>query len=174
MIIGILHSAWTIFIAFYAFIKPIVGTKYDFYYILYILLLVTSWLLMKDECFVTYIYKKWSNPSYVMGADGMDLADAELIFGKDSVRIGIIILMVFTVSSISMVSRRSRLAPFYVWMPFVVCFVIYLFTLRKFFNPKLYHAHLEKWNPVFRTIFLAITLIYLSMNVVGQRVVMGQ
>lgn len=158
MIIGLIHSAWTIFIAFYAFVTP---HAYDFYYILYILLLVMSWLLMKDECFVTYLYKKWSDPSYVIGTDGMDLADAELIFGKDAVRFGIQILMVFTVTSISMVSQRSKLAPNYVWIPFVVCFVIYLFTLRKFFHPRFYREYLEPWNPTFRTIFMAVTLMYL-------------
>lgn len=161
MFLGIIHSAWTVFIAFYAFLTPRCG--YDFYYILYMLLLVTSWLLMQDECFVTYIYKKWSDPSYVMGSGGMDLVDAEHIFGKEAVHVGIQILMVFTVASISMVSHRSKLAPSYVWIPFVVSFVIYLFVLRKFFHPRFYHAYIEPWNPAFRTFFLAITLWYLIL-----------
>ena len=178
MILGLLHSAWTIFIAFYAFLTMYTEKNnhnnhhqnkvvaYDFYYMSYILLLLTSWLLMKDECIITYMYKKWLDPSYVMGTDGMDLADAEQIFGKDPVRFGINILMVFTVASISLVSYRSAFAPPYIWIPFVACFVIYLFTLREFFAPQLYRTYIEPLNPIFRTGFFCVTVAYLYFVVV--------
>jgi len=62
------------------------------------------------------------------------------------------------VISIAWVSRRSALAPTAVWMTFVACFAVYLLTLR---DVPLKRRYWEPWNPLFRAIFLAVTLVYL-------------
>ena len=148
MLVGLLHSAWTVFIAIYAFVLP---SKYDFVYMIYVLLLVISWLLFKDECVVTYIYRKMMDPSYTLGESAMSLDDASDIFGKSVVEVVIAGLMVVMTASLVVVSLRSGFVPPPVWIAFVLGFVIYLLTLRNFV-PK---------SDVFRGAFLTVTVVYL-------------
>jgi len=148
MLLGLVHSAWTVFIALYAFL---VSRQYDVYYMAYVLLLVTSWLLFKDECIVTYLYKKMLDPTYVMGENGMSLDDAADIFGKTVVENGIAGLMVVMTASIALVSYRSAFVPRPVWIAFVLGFVVYLLTLRKYIP----------YSQVFRLGFLGVTVVYL-------------
>lgn len=149
MFLGLVHSAWTVFIAFYAFLVP---RQYDVYYMAYVLLLVMSWLLFKDECIVTYLYKKMMDPNYTMGENGMSLDDAADIFGKTLVENGIAGLMVFMTASIALVSYRSAFVPRPLWIAFVLGFVVYLLSLRKYV-PN---------SQVFRMVFLAVTVAYFS------------
>jgi hypothetical protein len=161
VMIGILHTVWTIFIGLYAFLitshyHPI----WDKYYMVYILLLVTSWLLFKDECLVTYAYKLWLDPTYPMGRDGNDLKDAEVIFGKKVAQTGINIVVLFTIISIALVSLRRHYSPF-VWVPFLTMLVMYLLGLRQFFAPAFYQTWLKPWNHAFRITFLMVTFLFL-------------
>ena len=159
-LIGIIHVAWTVFISIYAFI--ISKTRgYDFYYIGYVLLLVVSWLTFKDECLITYAYKKYKNPDYVMGQDSNKLKDSEDIFGEELSRSVINIIITLTVISIYRVSKRNNFAPSYVWISFVLFLALYLLIQRKFYAPRFYDAHLKKHNPTFRILFFAITGLYL-------------
>ena len=164
--IGLTHCAWTVFIAIYAFIIS-KARGYDFYYMGYMLLLVISWLLCKDECLVTYVYKIMLNPNYVLGQDANRLSDSEAIFGKTPMSIFININMLFTISSIYLVNKRNNFAPSYLWILFILCFTIYLFIMRKFYAPKFYETYLKKYNPAFRILFFGITCLYLWFLVIG-------
>jgi hypothetical protein len=159
-IIGALHGVWTVFISVYGFI---VSKKwgYDFYYMGYMILLVISWLLCKDECLITYVYKKILDPTYTLGKDSNRMADSENIFGKDLSKYVMNLLMIITICSLYIVSSRNNFAPHYVWILFILCYSIYLLILRKFYAPRFYDAHLKKHNPAFRILFFGITLTYL-------------
>ena len=148
MLVGLLHSAWTVFIAFYAFLVP---RQYDVYYLAYVLLLVMSWLLCKDECILTYMYKKMLDPTYTLGKSGMSMDDAAEIFGRRIVENGIAGLMVVMTASIAIVSYRNAFVPRPVWIAFVVGFVVYLLTLRKYIPT----------STAFRPGFLGVTVLYL-------------
>jgi hypothetical protein len=165
-IIGTLHVAWTIFISIYGFI---VSKKwgYDFYYIGYTLLLVISWLLCKDECFITYVYKKILDPTYTMGKDPNRMADSENIFGKDLSKYVMNTLLIITVCSLYIVSSRNNFAPHYLWILFILCYYIYLLILRKFYAPRFYETYLKKHNPAFRILFFGITGLYLWFLIIG-------
>ena len=165
-LIGIVHVAWTVFISIYAFIIS-KARGYDFYYIGYVLLLVVSWLAFKDECLITYAYKKYKNPDYVMGQDSNKLKDSEDIFGEELSRSVINIIITLTIISIYCVSKRSHFAPNYVWSLFVLFLALYLLIQRKFYAPRFYDAHLKKYNPAFRIMFLAITGLYLWFLLIG-------
>jgi hypothetical protein len=88
-----------------------------------------------------------------MGRDGMDLKDSEVIWGKDVVRIGINIVVFFTIVSISLVCLRRR---FSYSLPFVMLLVIYLLGLR---HPAFYQTWLKP--SAFRIVFLFVTCLFL-------------
>ena len=78
-IIGLFH----IILSFIASIYFIWRNNYlDTYYILYFCIINISWVLMKNECIVSYISKKLENNDYKMG-ETTDLKDYETILGSE-------------------------------------------------------------------------------------------
>ena len=55
-----------IFFSTYIFIFP---KKYDIYYTIYLVLLNLHWILLKNECIISYIEKKIIDKNYVLGSD---------------------------------------------------------------------------------------------------------
>ena len=65
-IIKTIHIINDIFFSTYIFIFD---KKYDIYFVIYILILVTHWTLLKNECILSYIEKKLINKNYKLGED---------------------------------------------------------------------------------------------------------
>jgi len=63
----LLHLVNEIFISFY--ILFFWWTKeYDLYFMIYLLLIVVHWILLRNECISSYFEKKAMDPSYVLGS----------------------------------------------------------------------------------------------------------
>jgi len=56
-------------------------TRYDIYFILFLLGIRVHWFLLKGECIFTYIEKKILNPDYVLGSD-LYFMPSHIISGK--------------------------------------------------------------------------------------------
>ena len=63
--IKLIHLLNEIFLSTYIFIFP---KKYDIYYVIYVLLIKIHWILLKNECILSYIEKRLKNKDYVLGS----------------------------------------------------------------------------------------------------------
>ena len=64
-LVELFHCINELFISFYIFIFR--TNTYDNIYILYVFLIVLSWLLLKNECILSYIEKKLLDDTYKLG-----------------------------------------------------------------------------------------------------------
>lgn len=65
----------------YFFIFLLNDTRYDIYFLLFLLVIRAHWFLLKGECIFTYIEKKILNPDYVLGSD-IYFVPSHIITGK--------------------------------------------------------------------------------------------
>ena len=72
MILGLVHILLPFCLIFYTFFAK---STYDKLIYLLLLLIAAHWILFNGECIFSYGYKKWKNPSYVMGSDIDELHD---------------------------------------------------------------------------------------------------
>lgn len=71
MFFKLLHLANEIFISFYLLFFA--WTKqYDLYFMIYLLLIVMHWILLRNECISSYFEKKALDPTYVLGSRPYD------------------------------------------------------------------------------------------------------
>jgi hypothetical protein len=63
----LLHLANEIFISFYLLFLGWTK-KYDLYFMIYLLVIVVHWILLRNECISSYFEKKALDPTYVLGS----------------------------------------------------------------------------------------------------------
>jgi len=63
--IKFIHTLNEFFFMFYVFIFK--NNKYDIYYTIYFCLIFIHWLLLNNECILSYIEKKLVDENYVLG-----------------------------------------------------------------------------------------------------------
>lgn len=54
--------------------------RFDLYYLVYFLLLSISWIIMKNECAISYLFKYIGDPNYQMG-DNEEVEDYNAVLG---------------------------------------------------------------------------------------------
>lgn len=79
---GYLHILFPIIISLYGIWAP---PFLDPLFVVYFLMLNISWIVFKNECIISYFYKKQQNPDYKLG-DNIDVSDNEELVGKASVK----------------------------------------------------------------------------------------
>lgn len=65
-LIGLLHYIVPIIHLIYLIFAPL---KWDVYMFIWLNILVLHWVLLKNECLISYIHKKIHNPNYKIGED---------------------------------------------------------------------------------------------------------
>jgi hypothetical protein len=65
-IIKIIHIIHEIFLSTYIFIF---NKKYDIYFVIYIFILSSHWIILKNECILSYIEKKLMDKNYKLGVE---------------------------------------------------------------------------------------------------------
>lgn len=65
-LIGLLHYSVPIIHSLYLIFAPL---KWDVYMFIWLNILVLHWILLKNECLISYIHKKFHNPNYKIGED---------------------------------------------------------------------------------------------------------
>ena len=68
-IFAIIHNLIIIVPFIYFFIYLLNDTRYDIYFIIFILVIRAHWFLFKGECVLTYFEKKIAIPDYELGSD---------------------------------------------------------------------------------------------------------
>ena len=123
LIIGILHILIGIIISFYAFIFP-KNFLYDFLYILFIILLLFSWILFENQCVISYYYNKMNNiKNTEETSDIAQIIDPNGFLGK----------FLFVLTTITMIisfyitASRSNIASVPIIILFLTIRYIYLF-----------------------------------------------
>jgi hypothetical protein len=125
------HLLQVIFVTIYVLLRRLLPSKVvafmDIFYIYFVLLLVLHWLVLNDECIISYIVKKLENKEYVIGTtyDG-DLHDY-LGFHLASMMIG----LSFAMLCLTMTYLFYNLGMSYVIsLIFVFAFISYILVLR--------------------------------------------
>lgn len=95
-LLAYVHVIMSIMVAFYFVWRQ---PSFDMYFLLYFILMNLSWVLFRDECLLSYIYKKLENPAYTLG-DTVTIDDYDLVFGKDLSKIflGIFIPLLYVLN----------------------------------------------------------------------------
>ena len=123
------HVVIMIFNASYAFLFK--KSFYDYYFLLYSYLLLLHWTFLSGECFVTYIYKKIEDPTYIAGSIlknewALKYPDASVWFENV-----IKVQNILSILVIYLVARRIRISP-YVYVPYILIYEIYFYGIHFF------------------------------------------
>jgi len=89
-IIQFLHVLIDIFNCSYIFIF---SSKYDIYFATWILAQTLHWLLLKNECVVSYIEKKIEDPDYELGSEPKRVPHNEVYFNEYTLTAKAIIIL---------------------------------------------------------------------------------
>jgi len=77
-LIGIIHILFSLIISLYFVWR---NDNMDIFYIIYFVILNLSWLLMKNECLISYLFKISKSSDYTLG-DSASIEDYEIILGN--------------------------------------------------------------------------------------------
>jgi len=109
-IIGVIHTALSLFKNIYGFIVP--KSRFDIIYIGGFAAIPLSWLLCKGECLISYTYKKYENNNYQLGDRPFDHSDVSDLFENKKVYNFYSHTTTFLyIGSIIIVNNRSKLVP---------------------------------------------------------------
>ena len=112
-----------VFISFYAFVIP-KNFLYDFLYIIFVILVLFSWILYDNQCAISYYYNKLNNIKVTNEtSDISEMIDPNSFFGKFS----FVFTTITTIISIYIASIRSNIANVYVTILLLVNRYMYLF-----------------------------------------------
>jgi hypothetical protein len=102
--------------------------SFDKYFLLYFILMNLSWVLFKDECLISYIYKKVENPDYVLGETNT-VDDYDRIFGKELSKIFLgILIPILYVFNLAVIGFNKK-----IWGAMllgIASFIVYISSLR--------------------------------------------
>lgn len=101
-VIAFLHVIFPLIISLYCLWAPPI---LDNLYVIYFIGLNISWLVFKDECLVSYVYKKLKQSDYKLG-DDPSVADYDNLLGKNNAKIFVFYLLVmYLVNMVFVISR---------------------------------------------------------------------
>ena len=162
-IIGITHIFFMIIINLYGFIKTNNNTIIcDYIYIISFVSISLSWLLLKDECLISYIDKKYSNPNYILGSEPYNVNDIiDLFPSKQFYNIFYIVNHFFRLSSIIIVNNRLGKASWLIVGPMLLLYSLYVITISISDVVKKY-----RFNKFFRSTLAILLIIFLFINII--------
>jgi len=156
--IGVLHTIYAIFIAFYGILFK--KNWFDFIYIFLNIITLISWTFYNGECVLTYLIKKNKNKNYIAGTESTDLTDMYLLFGSKEIVYFIVTISLF-INALSMyfVLKRNN-------FPYFIYYLLPLFQLLYTISLRIQHKNLYKNNLFlisqnFFKFYFIINLIYI-------------
>ena len=125
-LLAYIHVVMSIVVAFYFVWRQ---PSFDVYFLLYFILMNLSWVLFKDECLLSYIYKKLEDPTYTLG-DTVTIDDYDLIFGKDLSKIFLgIFIPILYVLNLAVIGYSMPRARVFILIG-IASFAAYIASLR--------------------------------------------
>uniref|UniRef100_A0A6C0JXA2 Uncharacterized protein n=1 Tax=viral metagenome TaxID=1070528 RepID=A0A6C0JXA2_9ZZZZ len=132
--IGIVHLGGIILENLYGFIFPPFIFLDNIYAITFISI-PFSWILCKDECIISYIVKKWNDPTYIMGTNPADASDIPVIFTNAIISYWTFHINTFVrIWSIYIVNTRTCHIPNYVFGPSILLYLVYVNDIQHEWN----------------------------------------
>lgn len=134
-----------IFITSY-YLYPMLFSKnifWDKIYLIVVLIIVLNWTVLKGECLLSYIWKKYKNKNYKMGSNTLDIKDIKDIFpffDEKFVEITFALFMLFIILLFGYTANRSKIIPFKIYSLFIISAIYVLLRERKFFNKKIHES----------------------------------
>jgi hypothetical protein len=158
-IIHLLHVVFSILLVNYPFIVE-KNNLYDLIYIISLFILLYSYIILKGECFISYVIHKYENPNYVLGSDlSSVIQHYSHIFKNETLAQYLIfyILIMLVISSFLVLKRQDFININYIYL-FSLLLLMYLILLKM----KSFSKYMIYFNIVFicYITFLLYTFLY--------------
>jgi len=130
---GAFHIIFLLFVSSYGLIFN--KSWVDDIFILYFVLLVLSWTLLKGECIISYIYNLYKNPNYTAGED-LNAGDILEFFGNKTIYLifSVFIGILTVISNIILLLRNGY--PTYIVYSSALLFLLYNAMLKTVQSPS--------------------------------------
>jgi hypothetical protein len=132
--IGIAHFLGIIIENLYGFVFP-QYILFDNIYAISFISIPFSWILCKDECIISYIVKKWNDPTYIMGTTPEEASDIPVIFTNSTIAYLVFHINTFIrIGSIYIVNGRTCHTPNYIFGPSILLYLAYVNDIQHQWN----------------------------------------
>lgn len=131
-LVGVGHVVVSFVISIYFLWAP---ARFDYFYLVYFLLVNISWTLFKNECIVSYLFKVLENPGYQMGST-TDEADYGSVLGPTGSALFLnYVLLMYTVNLVVIGLRLPQRNNKNLIVLTGVSYILYIAMLRQVENP---------------------------------------
>lgn len=160
LMINIVHFILIVLNMIYIFIF-VNKTYIDIFFILYFLLLNIHWILLKGECILAYLYKKYKNNDYILGDDiqKTEISDMTEIINKYipwfNNNISTIIIFGLYILNIFVVLKRNNINLIFNII-LLTSLIVYLVLLR---SP--YKQIIKTYSYIHLYIFVTALIMYI-------------
>ena len=107
---------------------------FDKLYVLLFLLGKLSWIFCKDECYISYIFKKIENPTYILGNNAKEMDDLLQLSPNNYIgrflSHGVLVFPLVYAAEIVIVNHRSKIIPNFSLGLIIVFYIFYLYYIR--------------------------------------------
>jgi hypothetical protein len=133
---------------------------FDKLFILLFILGKLSWIVFKDECFISYLYKRVNNKDYILGDNSNELSDIINIVKNDNLKYLLyIVLLLFPVIyalEVFYVNSRIGLLPTNILIVVLFLYFVYLYYIH--FMKKTISKNTANYVTLFKIIYLVFLL----------------
>ena len=127
--IGIFHLCGMIIENIYGFINK-KNILYDKLYIISFVSIPFSWIICKDECFISYIMKKLENPNYILGHEPENVKDISDLFMNEYIYIIFYnINTLLRICSVIIVNNRTTNINLFIIIPTCILYLCYNYDI---------------------------------------------
>jgi len=107
---------------------------FDKFYVLLFLLGKLSWIFCKDECYISYIFKKIENPNYMLGNNAKEMDDLLQVGPNNYIgkilSYGVLVFPLVYAVEIIIVNNRNKIIPNFSLGIILVFYIFYLYYIR--------------------------------------------
>lgn len=132
-ILLVIHLILIIFLLTYVFIRDLfqdnIANQFDITYVYLIFIILFNWLVFKDECFITGLYKKIDDNSYIIGEKCFSISDIDNFIGKNIRNILMLIIVIIVFYTFNKLLKKNNVSNFYIYL-FLISYIFYLMVIR--------------------------------------------
>lgn len=167
-------SIFHIFLIILLLIYPYIISKNYLYDSIYLFLFISgklSWIFCKDECYISYLFKKIENKDYQLGDNSSELTDIVNMYHNKYIKIMMTILVILFPTlyaiNIAIINFRSKIIPnilLYIMLIFYFIYLYYVHFIKIIIknNTETYNKNIFFIN-LFKFIYVLI-LFYIIYN----------
>jgi len=158
-LIGFLHVIGSLILSLYFLWR---SPFFDGIYVIYFLLVNLSWIMLKDECFVSYLFKKSQDSQYELGDSPQDIQDYKSILGRKGADTFVYFIRSMMVLNISYIIYLGPFNTTYTVLIFLSAFS-YVFYISTFDNKHTYSKEEVDSIKFYHRIIIYLTLFYATL-----------